>query len=129
MHSGVCGLLKKHPTAILAILQVSLLLLLYWEAAAICDLVRFWSGPAGTEPSNGLVFCDVCDIAWECWFVSVPLVVGLIMACALVHTHLIDTHRRIPAKVLAYGTICTLIAVSVFLACLGSAWWRQLPPR
>ena len=119
-------MLRKRPTAILVIAQLFLLWLFWEKANRIYWLIRLWPTRYGAEPSDGLVFCDICDFAWSYWFLVVPAGFGLIVACGLVHRHLMRTHRRVSARILAYATICALAIGWSLLLALESTFRDQL---
>lgn len=122
-------MIGKHPTAVLVIVQLLLMVLLFCALEQLYDLIRYWPGPPGTEPRGGLVICKVCDVAWGYWFLSIPLIFALVAACAGVHRRMMRSGRQTAARLLTYSTICALFAAFFLVVFAGLGWSGQLPER
>jgi len=98
----------------MVIAQAILLPLIYLRA----DML-YWRiircTPSGGKPPIALLYCDICNIAWSLWFITIPVIVGLIIWCARVHRDLIRTDKERSARILKYATIAALAAVFLLL--------------
>jgi hypothetical protein len=105
---------RKHPTALMVIAQLGLLTLVYLRA----DML-YWRiircTPEGGKPPAALLYRDICNIAWQFWFLTIPVIVSLLIWCARAHRNLIRTNKKRSAKVLKYGTIAALTAALFLL--------------
>lgn len=100
---------RKRPTALMVIAQLVLLSLVYQRADMLYwRIVR--CTPPGGKPPGALLYCDICNIAWRLWFLTIFVVVGLVVWCARAHRNLLRTGKQRSAKVLKYGTIAALAA-------------------
>ncbi len=115
--------LRKRPTALLVVAQLFMLWLIYTRAERIYWFLRSRSPHRIAELPGGLLYRDICDFAWQYWFIAIPGVLVPTVVCALINRHLIRTHKRGAARVLRYGSVCAMMIGWFLLIKLEFMFW------